>query len=337
MQMIKNRYVWLGALILLGVLLSAGFVWLPAWQFQSLLKAYQAEDFLKAKQAAESLLESHPHDPRAEIVLAEILFQEGEFEAAEKRAGHALQSTSQAVHDGRDKLIPWLGRLFHLRSLFHLRQALDLQEQDGWEWLARLTEVAQEDIDQAYALNPEHARWKAAKTFSLALQEQSKTKLIYKREWWIKWKQFVKDEPLFKRLKTPELSYQDPPQKPGSQEPVRIAVREWQSLKRNAFLNQNIESLKNSLTGSALTESISSVQWWRDHPSAIYNDIQLHEMKFLRVDYTGADRARAVVEIDETRDNSEEGRSRSRYRVDYGLVLVGQDWLIESVDLPKAR
>ncbi len=38
-----------------------------------------------------------------------------------------------------------------------------------------------------------------------------------------------------------------------------------------------------------------------------------------------------VVEVEETRNNSEEGLQKQRYQVEYTLVKMGETWLIDRV------
>lgn len=123
-------------------------------------------------------------------------------------------------------------------------------------------------------------------------------------------------------LKTPE---------PMDTSDVASALKSWQSIKREAFLNEDASRLTDILTGSALEETRGGLQWWTDH-EARYREMQLHSLNILSQKEQGTETV-AEVEISETKDNSVDGLTTTTYKATYTLEKRDGRWYISRIQM----
>lgn len=111
---------------------------------------------------------------------------------------------------------------------------------------------------------------------------------------------------------------------------LESALRSWQQIKREAFLNEDDSRLTEILTGSALEETRGGLKWWADN-EARYRDIQLLSLNILNQKEMSPTETQVVVEISETKDNSVDGLKTSTYRATYTLVKQAERWVISQM------
>lgn len=323
----------------LGLLGIAGLVFLQAAPMVPLVEAeklYQQGKTPQARLKLAEILQNKEAPVKALLLMAEILLQEGDLEQAELQINPAIQRLQQAIHNGQNTEVPTLAWAFYLKGLIRLAPAIRVSETEepDWEALKYWVKTAKESLQQAFALDASETRFRSGHEVVEAVERQDKSGLSGDRQGLVRLRRFVQQEPLYLRLapRLPDAST-SPEAIPESQEPVRASLRKWQEIKRNAFLNQEIEGLKEVLTGDALTETISAVQWWKNNPDAVYYGLELKSLKFLKIHYADAEHCQALAEVEEMRHNSEEGQVNSQYRVRYGLNRVGDIWYISEIQV----
>jgi len=336
---VSGRMAWVLSGVSFGMLLAIlwGFWWFsPQRQLQQMVELSQQGQYLQVRQQTEALLKNGQASGPVHILLAEACLYDDDLQSAEKHLAQGLQLTQQALHQGKVQFKPWLGRAMYLKVLLSVRHLLYHTEPEGvFDWLLSSLNQVRDEIQTAHAMNPEHSRWKAAQALLDTLDSYQGKKTSDNLSWWVSWQRFSEKEPLYQRLRRIPEPTPSPLPKPSDQGPVRRAIQQWQSIKRQAFLDQDISELKDILTGEALEESIMAVNWWHNHPSAYYHDIILHELRFERVTYTSAQQAVAEVRIDETHHHSEGRAKRSQYRARYHLRRLADDWLISDIEILK--
>ncbi len=333
--------IWLkrGGILGLGLLGIAGIVfWQAAPQIPYLQaeKLYHQGNTPQARLKLSQILNTPDPPEKARLLMSEILLQEGDLEQAELQINPAIQGLQQAVHNGQNSEVPTLAWAFYLKGLIRLAPAIRVSETDepDWEALKYWVQTAKDSLEQAYTRDPTHPRFRSGHEVVEAVERQDKSGQSADRQGLVRLRSFVQQEPLYLRL-APLLPDASPASVaiPESQWPVRESIQRWQAIKRSAFLNQEIEGLKVVLTGDALTETISAVQWWKNNPDAVYYGLELKSLKFLKIHYADAEHCQALTEVEEMRHNSEEGQVNSQYRVRYGLNRVGDIWYISEIQV----
>lgn len=333
--------IWLKRFGILG-LGFLGIVGLAVWQAAPMVplveaeKLYQQGNIPQSRLKLTQILQNKEPPVKALLLMTEILLQEGDLEQAELQINPAIQRLQQALHEGQNAEAPSLAWAFYLKALIRLAPSIRIAESEepDWKALQYWVNTAKESLEEAYSRAPNHPRYRAGHEMLEAIERQDKSGLSGDRQGLVRLRSFVQQEPLYLRLahRLPDADT-SPEAIPESQEPIRASLRKWQAIKRNAFLNQEIESLKEVLTGDALTETISAVQWWKNNPDAVYYGLALKSLKFLKIHYADAEHCEALAEVEELRHNSEEGQVNSRYRVRYALIRVGDFWYIAKIDV----
>lgn len=295
------------------------------WYRHQALSLYAQGDFRGARYQSEALLSTSPDLPTegmARVLLAEIALQEQRWDDAETEATTAILRLQQSRHGQTmpgDN--PWLKRALSVRILTGLAPVVHITQETFYLYPWALAKV-RPFIENAQSLGEN----RFDRLFSLP--EDAYGLGI--------WKDFVAREPLYGRLREKKITL-PVEAKPQTQLPVREVVKRWQAVKAQAFVNLDTDALQTVLTGAALEGSLQAVQWWIDHPDAYYTHLELHALRFLRVSYTSSTSATVVAEVEETRNNSEEGLQKQRYQVEYTLVKMGETWLIDRVKVRNEK
>jgi hypothetical protein len=320
--MSRKKGFWLGIGIagVSGVLLI--LIWgavQEQWHRHQALSLYAQGDFRGARQQSEALLNTSPDLPTegmARVLLAEIALHEQRWEDAENQATTAILRLQQSLHGQSAPDHTWLKRALSARILTGLAPVVNIT-QDEIALYPWALEKVRPFIENAQGLG--ESRFDRL----LSLPEDAYGLGI--------WKDFIAREPLYGRLRDVKKITLPVEAKPQNQAAVREVVSRWQAIKAEAFVNQDTEALQTVLTGAALEGSLQAVQWWIDHPDAYYTSLELHALKFLRVSYASGTSATVVAEVEETRNNSQEGLQKQRYQVEYTLVKMGETWLIDRI------
>jgi tetratricopeptide (TPR) repeat protein len=334
----KNRWPKLLALLALGLGSIGGLAY---WQAAGSIPLIEAEKLYgqgktpQARSKLAQILKDHNPPVRAYLLMSEILLQEGDFEAAETHINPAIQSLQQAVHNGQNSEKHLLARAFFLKGLIRLAPSIQTFDSErDWDLLKINLQSAKESLEGAFLIDSSEPRYRAGHELVEAVERQEKWGQTGDRRGLERYKQFVQAEPLYQRLAPalPEATAR-PAAQPQSQVPIRERVSLWQEIKREAFLAQDITRLKDILTDKALTETIAAVQWWKNSEGAVYYGLELKKMKFLEIVFRDAEHCQARVEVEEMRNNSEEGQVNSQYRVRYELLNISEIWYISAIEV----
>ncbi len=110
---------------------------------------------------------------------------------------------------------------------------------------------------------------------------------------------------------------------------VVAVVKNWQEIKRNAFVNKDSSELSSVLTGQALADTEGGVNWWSNNGN--FYAIELHSLDVIKVEMLTPTQATVLAKISETKDNSVQGRKMSTYEATYTLEKVGGVWRISKI------
>lgn len=111
---------------------------------------------------------------------------------------------------------------------------------------------------------------------------------------------------------------------------VVAVVKNWQEIKRNAFVNKDSSELSSVLTGKALADTEGGVNWWSSNGN--FYAIELHSLDVIKVEMLTPTEATVVAKISETKDNSVQGRKTSTYEATYTLEKAGDVWRISKME-----
>lgn len=120
------------------------------------------------------------------------------------------------------------------------------------------------------------------------------------------------------------------PQTDSSEQEIASVIKNWQDVKKEAYLNKDTSALSSVLSEPALKIRIEGVEYWGKSSDRFYNNLTLKSLEFGKIEVTSPNSATADVHVIESHDTSE-GSKEVNGDFKYFLQKIDSKWYIYDI------